>query len=52
MTFPAGGIAARLGAPTTFHRDKQTLLRLLPVLEADFGALGDSFGGMALHELR
>lgn len=40
------------GSATTFHRDKQALLRLLPVLEADFDAWGDAFGGMALHELR
>ncbi|MGJ7914317.1 hypothetical protein ACI48D_02400 [Massilia sp. LXY-6] len=37
---------------TTFHRDKQALLRLLPALEADFGAWDDAFGGIALHELR
>jgi hypothetical protein len=40
------------GSATTFHRDKPALLRLLPALEADFGAWGDAFGGMALHELR
>jgi hypothetical protein len=40
------------GSATTFHKDKPALLRLLPVLENDFGAWGDAFGGMALHELR
>jgi hypothetical protein len=40
------------GSATTFHRDKPALLRRLPALEADFGAWGDAFGGMALHELR
>jgi hypothetical protein len=40
------------GSATTFHKDKQSLLRLLPALEADFGAWGGAFGGIALHELR
>jgi hypothetical protein len=40
------------GSATTFHRDKQALLRLLPTLEADFGAWDGAFGGIALHELR
>jgi hypothetical protein len=40
------------GRATTFHKDKQSLLRLLPALEADFGAWDAAFGGMALHELR
>jgi hypothetical protein len=40
------------GGATTFHRDKPALLRLLPGLEADFGAWGGAFGGIALHELR
>jgi hypothetical protein len=40
------------GRATTFHKDKQSLLRLLPALEADFGAWDGAFGGMALHELR
>jgi hypothetical protein len=40
------------GSATTFHRDKQALLRLLPALEADFGAWDGAFGGIALHELR
>jgi hypothetical protein len=40
------------GSATTFHKDKQAMLRLLPDLETDFNAWGDAFGGMALHELR
>jgi hypothetical protein len=40
------------GSATTFHKDKPAMLRLLPALENDFGAWGDAFGGMALHELR
>jgi hypothetical protein len=40
------------GSATTFHKDKPAMLRLLPVLENDFAAWGDAFGGMALHELR
>jgi hypothetical protein len=36
---------------TTFQRDKPALERLLPLLEADFGAW-DGFGGMAVHEYR
>jgi len=40
------------GSATTFHGDKQALLRLLPGLEADFGAWDGAFGGIALHELR
>jgi hypothetical protein len=40
------------GGATTFHRDKPALLHLLPGLEADFGAWGGAFGGIALHELR
>jgi hypothetical protein len=40
------------GSATTFHRDKQALLRLLPGLEADFGAWDGAFAGIALHELR
>jgi hypothetical protein len=40
------------GSATTFHKDKAALLRLLPALEADFGAWEGAFGGMALHELR
>lgn len=40
------------GSATTFHQDKPALLRLLPGLEADFGAWGTAFGGIALHELR
>lgn len=39
------------GSATTFHADKAALLRLLPRLEADFGAF-DGFGGIAIHELR
>jgi CheY-like chemotaxis protein len=39
------------GSATTFHRDKAALLRLLPQMEADFGAW-DGFRGMAVHELR
>jgi hypothetical protein len=39
------------GSATTFHADKDALLRLLPRLEADFGAW-DGFGGIAIHELR
>jgi hypothetical protein len=39
------------GSATTFHRDKAALERLLPLLEADFGAW-DGFGGMAVHEYR
>lgn len=39
------------GSATTFHKDKDALLRLLPGLEADFGAW-DGFGGIAIHELR
>lgn len=40
------------GSATTFHKDKPALLRLLPTLEADFGAWDGAFGGIALHELR
>jgi hypothetical protein len=40
------------GSATTFHKDKQALLRLLPALELDFSAWGVAFGGLALHELR
>jgi hypothetical protein len=40
------------GSATTFNKDKAALLRLLPALEADFGAWDGAFGGMALHELR
>ncbi len=40
------------GSATTFHKDKQALLRLLPGLEQDFSAWGAAFGGIALHELR
>lgn len=39
------------GSATTFHRDPQRLLKLLPTLEADFSAW-KSFAGVALHELR
>jgi hypothetical protein len=39
------------GSATTFHKDKAALLRLLPGLEAEFGAW-DGFGGIAIHELR
>ena len=39
------------GSATTFHRDKAALLRLLPQVEADFGAW-NGFTGMAVHELR
>ena len=39
------------GSATTFHKDKAALLRLLPGLEAAFGAW-DGFGGIAIHELR
>jgi len=39
------------GSATTFHKDKAALLRLLPGLEAAFGAW-DGFGGIAVHELR
>lgn len=39
------------GSATTFHKDKAALLRLLPGLEAEFGAW-DGFGGIAVHELR
>jgi hypothetical protein len=39
------------GSATTFQRDKAALERLLPLLEADFGAW-DGFGGMAVHEYR
>jgi hypothetical protein len=39
------------GSATTFHADKPALLRLLPRLEADFGAW-DGFGGIAVHELK
>ena len=39
------------GGATTFHKDKAALLRLLPGLEAAFGAW-DGFGGIAIHELR
>lgn len=40
------------GSATSFHRDKQSLLRLLPALESDFSAWDGAFGGIALHELR
>jgi hypothetical protein len=40
------------GSATTFHKDTHSLLRLLPALEADFGAWDDAFGGIALHGLR
>ena len=39
------------GSATTFHNDKSALMRLLPGLEAEFGAWG-RFGGIAIHELR
>lgn len=39
------------GSATTFHRDKGALVRVLPQLEADFGAW-DGFSGMAVHGLR
>lgn len=39
------------GSATTFHNDKAALLRLLPGLEADFGAW-EAFRGIAIHELR
>ncbi|SDE41772.1 hypothetical protein SAMN05428966_108240 [Massilia sp. PDC64] len=39
------------GSATTFHKDKAALLRLLPGLEAEFGAW-EGFGGIAVHELR
>jgi hypothetical protein len=39
------------GSATTFHKDKAALLRLLPGLEAEFGAW-DGFGGIAVHEWR
>jgi hypothetical protein len=39
------------GSATTFHKDKAALLRLLPGLEAEFGAW-DAFGGIVIHELR
>jgi hypothetical protein len=39
------------GSATTFHKDKAALLRLLPGLEAAFGAW-EGFGGIAVHELR
>jgi hypothetical protein len=40
------------GSATTFHKNKDALLRLLPELEADFSAWDGAFGGIALHELR
>jgi hypothetical protein len=40
------------GSATSFHQDKQSLLRLLPALESDFSAWDGAFGGIALHELR
>lgn len=55
---PPQGVRYRLagsrildGSATTFHADKPALLRLLPGLEADFGAW-PAFGGIAVHELR
>ena len=39
------------GSATTFHADKAVLTRLLPRLEAVFGAW-KGFGGIALHEWR
>jgi hypothetical protein len=39
------------GSATTFHNDKAALLRLLPGLDADFGAW-DGYGGIVIHELR
>ena len=39
------------GSATSFHRNKQSLLRLLPALESDFSAWDGAFGGIALHEL-
>lgn len=39
------------GSATTFKTDKAALQDLLPGLEADFGTW-DSFGGIAVHELR
>jgi hypothetical protein len=39
------------GSATTFHNDKAALLRLLPGLDADFGAW-DGYAGIAIHELR
>lgn len=38
-------------ADASFHADKGALMRLLPQLERTFGAW-ESFGGMALHDLR
>ena len=38
-------------ADASFHSDKGALMRLLPQLERTFGAW-ESFGGMALHDLR
>jgi hypothetical protein len=39
------------GSATTFHNDKDALLRLLRGLDADFSAW-DGYGGIAIHELR
>jgi hypothetical protein len=39
------------GSATTFHNDKAALVRLLPGLDADFGAW-DGYAGIAIHELR
>ena len=54
----AGASAYRLqstraidGSATTFHNDKDALMRLVPGLEAELGAW-DGFGGIAIHELR
>lgn len=39
------------GSATTFHRDPQRLLQVLPALETDLSAWA-SFAGIALHEIR
>ncbi|MBQ5948026.1 hypothetical protein [Massilia sp. ST3] len=51
QAFTLAGTRRIDGSATTFHGDKEALRRLLPKLEAVFGAW-KGFGGMALHEWR
>lgn len=50
-SFRLVGTSVHDGSATTFHRDPQRLLQVLPDLEADFSAW-ESFAGVALHEVR
>jgi len=51
QAFTLAGSRTIDGSATTFHADKAALTRLLPKLEATFGAW-KGFGGIALHEWR